>query len=366
MIPALALAVPLLQGARLRTTTRIPREPLGARSLSPPSSHLLKAADQGVPAQGPKAAAHKSGGNRAMEARAGRPVIPLVNQHLATSEASGSEPDPEVRRIQTALRAIEQDPHARQQFYAEVESVIQRVRSGQSISQSLTVDAQRPALLDRASGMPRTVVASDLSKPQVHEELITAHSGQIITASLPAEPTAARPPNFPPNVGPNFGPNFKIDSPRSAGSEARFHFLSPTNSPLDAAVVSRVIHWAQANGCPVELALAVAWQESGMNPRVGRGSSGEIGIMQIMPERARLEGVDPASLGDPETNIRLGTLLLARYYSEEGSVARAAMKYVAGPGVFEKRYASDVRDYISWYSASVDSNAQYFGQYLNF
>ena len=142
--------------------------------------------------------------------------------------------------------------------------------------------------------------------------------------------------------------------------------VSPNGSPLDPGVVKRLIHWAQANDCPIELALATAWRESEMSLHPPRGSSGEIGMMQIMPERARLEGVDPARLEDPETNMWLGTKLLARYYKQEGSVARAAMMYVAGPGVFEKTYGPDLRNYIAHYSASVNNFATYFGTYLNF
>ena len=142
--------------------------------------------------------------------------------------------------------------------------------------------------------------------------------------------------------------------------------LSPTGSVLDPAVVKRLMHWAQTNGCPIQLALATAWRESEMSLHPPRGSSGEIGMMQIMPERARLEGVDPSRLEDPETNMWLGTKLLARYYKQEGSVARAAMMYVAGPGVFEKTYGPDLRNYIARYSSSVDNFATYFGTYLNF
>ena len=130
--------------------------------------------------------------------------------------------------------------------------------------------------------------------------------------------------------------------------------------------MKRLIHWAQENECPIELALATAWRESEMSLRPPRGSSGEIGMMQIMPERARLESVDPARLEDPKTNMWLGTKLLARYYKQEGSVARAAMMYVAGPGVFGKTYGPDLRNYIARYSSSVANFATYFGTYMNF
>lgn len=277
-------------------------------------------------------------------ASAGHPRVRLVGQRFpaAPAETANTEPDPEVRGIEATLRRIEQDPRARQQFYADVDSLVRRVRSGQPIPQSLMLEDQLPLPFRGAAGFSGTLATANLPLPAVREHLITAPS--------PTGPAPSR------------APGFSIESPNL--TEAGL--LSPNNNPLDPGVVSRVIYWAEVNGCPVQLALAVAWQESGMNLHAARGSSGEIGIMQIMPERARLEGVDSSRLKDPETNLWLGTKLLARYYSEEGSVTRAAMKYVAGPGVFEKRYAPDVRDYISWYSASVDSNARYFGRYLNF
>lgn len=287
--------------------------------------------------------------------RAGPAAGVAASARSSPPRASTAEPDPEVRRIERALRAIEQDPRARQQFYADVESLVRRVRSGRPIPQSLTFNELLSLPADRAGGFSGTAVSSNQSQPRVREQLVTARSEQPMTAPTPAELAPARSADFGPQ-----SPNFTESQPRP------LQLLSPKNSPLDPAVVSRITYWAQMNGCPTELALAVTWQESGMNLHPARGSSGEIGIMQIMPERARLEGIDASSLEDPETNLWLGTKLLARYYSEEGSVARAATKYVAGPGVFEKRYGPEVRDYISWYSASVDNYARYFGQYLNF
>jgi soluble lytic murein transglycosylase-like protein len=341
MIPALALAVPLLRSVGLRCAAHSQPSPLTrARSLAPRA--VLPEAAPELPAQEPHDSVSKPGRNRATRASAGHPGLRLIGQRFpaAPAEASNAEPDPEVRGIEAALRRIEQDPRARQQFYADVDSVITSVRSDRPIPPTLMLEHQLPLPLRPAtafSGPP------GLSAPRVEEE------------SVPSPPDAGL---APPPRGPDSGV-------RSPDLDIR-PVLSPNHSPLDPAVVSRVVYWAQVNGCPVQLALATAWQESRMTLRPARGASGEIGIMQIMPERARLEGVDPASLDDPETNIRLGTKLLARYYSEEGSVARAAMKYVAGPGVFEKHYAPDVRDYISWYSASVDNFAQYFGRYVNF
>jgi soluble lytic murein transglycosylase-like protein len=132
---------------------------------------------------------------------------------------------------------------------------------------------------------------------------------------------------------------------------------------IDRASYLMVVRWAKANRTPVSLALGVAWMESHMNPHPTRGAAGEMGMFQILPERCTLEGWPARRLKEPEFNAWLGTLLLSRYYQEEGSVARAAAKYVAGPGVFDRKYSKDVWTYINWYASTVDSYASYFSRY---
>jgi len=132
---------------------------------------------------------------------------------------------------------------------------------------------------------------------------------------------------------------------------------------LDGAAYRRVVRYAKANGTPVPLALGVAWIESRLQTFPPRGAAGEVGMFQILPARCRLEGWPPQRLKEPEFNAWLGTRLLARYYQEEGSWARAAAKYVAGPGVFDRSYSHDLWAYINWYASSVDSYAGYFSRY---
>jgi hypothetical protein len=86
-------------------------------------------------------------------------------------------------------------------------------------------------------------------------------------------------------------------------------------------------------------------------------------MFQIMSERCRLEGWPSSRLSEPEFNAWMGTMLLARYFQEEGSVARAAAKYVAGPGVFNKEYSKDMWAYINWYATTVDTYAGYFSRH---
>ena len=102
--------------------------------------------------------------------------------------------------------------------------------------------------------------------------------------------------------------------------------------------------------------------ESHLNTHAPRGAAGEVGMFQIMPERCRREGWAPKRLSEPEFNAWMGTMLLARYYQEEGSVSRAAAMYVAGPGVFDREYSEDMWAFINWYSTSVDTYASYFSR----
>jgi len=107
----------------------------------------------------------------------------------------------------------------------------------------------------------------------------------------------------------------------------------------------------------------VAWVESRLHTNPPQGAAGEVGMFQIMPARCKIEGWPPKRLKEPEFNAWLGTRLLARYYQEEGNWPRAAAKYVAGPGVFNKTYSDDVWNYINWYAGAVNSYASYFSVY---
>jgi hypothetical protein len=87
-------------------------------------------------------------------------------------------------------------------------------------------------------------------------------------------------------------------------------------------------------GVPPALADAVAIVETGYTPG-SVGSSGEIGMMQVMPATARMLGFagDMSALFDPVTNIHYGVTYLARAWAASGGDAcRALMKYRAGVG----------------------------------
>lgn len=88
---------------------------------------------------------------------------------------------------------------------------------------------------------------------------------------------------------------------------------------------------AQAMGIPPDLAVAIAYQESGLNPGVQPGMMGEIGIMQIKPGTAKEMGFSVDDIKDPEKNIDAGLSYLKKSLDmSEGNPRLAAIGYNAG------------------------------------
>ncbi len=95
-------------------------------------------------------------------------------------------------------------------------------------------------------------------------------------------------------------------------------------------------------GLAPAIAEAVMVVESGYNPDA-IGTSGEIGLMQLMPSTARLLGFagSNAELAVPETNIHFGVTYLAQAWRLAGSdLCTAVMKYRAGHGETRFSYLS--------------------------
>jgi len=96
----------------------------------------------------------------------------------------------------------------------------------------------------------------------------------------------------------------------------------------------QVTQEAIANNIPPEIADAVAMVETGYRPGA-IGTSGEIGIMQILPSTAAALGFrgSTTELFEPSINIHLAVQYLALAWAESGgNMCRALTKYRAGLG----------------------------------
>jgi hypothetical protein len=82
---------------------------------------------------------------------------------------------------------------------------------------------------------------------------------------------------------------------------------------------------------------AVIQQESGWNPRAV-SSAGARGLMQLMPESCRQNGLDPnTTCFNPYQNIMAGTRELAEYLQKyHNNLVFALAAYNAGPGNVDK------------------------------
>ena len=97
-------------------------------------------------------------------------------------------------------------------------------------------------------------------------------------------------------------------------------------------VASLIYQQALTSGVPPAIALAVAQKESGVSQWTSSGglvtgSSGEIGVFQLMPGTAASLGVDPTDLTQ---NIQGGITFLAQLYQKYGDWAQALSAYNSG------------------------------------
>lgn len=119
-----------------------------------------------------------------------------------------------------------------------------------------------------------------------------------------------------------FAPNFPIQSRFQP-----FHVPGIRWRGLGATSVQQMISDASARyGVPSWLALAVARRESGFD-QAARGTSGEIGVFQLMPGTARDLGVNPSDLSQ---NIDGGVRYLQQNYQRFGNWLQALEAYNGG------------------------------------
>lgn len=88
---------------------------------------------------------------------------------------------------------------------------------------------------------------------------------------------------------------------------------------------------AKEMGIPPKLAVAIAYHESRLNPNAPRGSSGEFGIMQVMPQTGKGLGYTNEDLIDPDKNIEAGLKYLKKNLDAFGGDQKlATVGYNAG------------------------------------
>jgi soluble lytic murein transglycosylase-like protein len=115
-------------------------------------------------------------------------------------------------------------------------------------------------------------------------------------------------------------------------------------------IVSR---YASAYGVPVSLAHAVIAIESNYRPDA-RGSAGEVGLMQIKPDTARMMGFSGSTkeLFNPETNIKYGMKYLGKAHElGGGTTCGTILRYNAGHGAkrmnpVSAAYCSEVKRHL--------------------
>jgi soluble lytic murein transglycosylase-like protein len=131
------------------------------------------------------------------------------------------------------------------------------------------------------------------------------------------------------------------------GSSART--TKPVDVPEEAGLTQLIGHHARRHNVREDLVRAVIAVESGFNPRA-LSPKGAMGLMQLIPETARLYDVNRPY--DPAQNIRGGVAylrdLLDRY---QGNEELALAAYNAGPGAVDRHGLQvppyrETRDYV--------------------
>lgn len=111
------------------------------------------------------------------------------------------------------------------------------------------------------------------------------------------------------------------------------------------AIRQAVIAAAERHGVPLEIAVRMAFQESGFNPSA-RGAVGEVGVMQLMPDTARYLRVDPT---DAAQNIEGGIRYLRELWDTFHDWTLAVAAYNAGgtsAGTGKWLLSAGVRNYV--------------------
>jgi soluble lytic murein transglycosylase-like protein len=172
------------------------------------------------------------------------------------------------------------------------------------------------AMEKRVSAPTRVRTAGDARRSHPRSAAIVAFGWLVGLSAMEAEPASAKEP-----------------------------IVSPIAAPSSGGYRAMLEKEARRAGIPMAIADAVTSVESGYDPSA-IGSSGEIGLMQVLPSTARMLGFSgsAAELSDPATNIHYGvTYLAGAWRLAAGDLCTAVMKYRAGHG--ETRFSRRSVDY---------------------
>jgi hypothetical protein len=118
-----------------------------------------------------------------------------------------------------------------------------------------------------------------------------------------------------------------------------------TLSEPQIQLAGKIIAKAKEEGVDPKFALSLAFRESSLNhgglqkDKDGNmtfkpltGTSGEIGVMQVMPGTAKQYGYKPEDLQDLDKNVEIGLKILKSHIGKFNDPMLAAAAYNAGPG----------------------------------
>lgn len=98
----------------------------------------------------------------------------------------------------------------------------------------------------------------------------------------------------------------------------------------------KVARFAVEVGVDPYFAVAIAFKESSLRTNPDRGTSGEIGMMQVLPKTGLGLGYDEKKLSNPNQNIKAGIAYLKEgLQATENIPELAAVYYNGGPGALE-------------------------------
>lgn len=131
-------------------------------------------------------------------------------------------------------------------------------------------------------------------------------------------------------------------------------------------LVSMFKHAAQTYKIDEKILMAVAHKESTFNAKA-RGSSGSLGMMQVMPSTGSRYGLSTEQLLDAEISINFGAMYLSeRIAAYEGDMTKGFSAYNQGSvsvnrGTYSTRYANRITGTINGINSYLTSNGYGLG-----